>query len=71
MKRLLLWIVGLGGFLGALWLGWAFRAGNGVPIDLDLIWIRIPNLELWWLLLLAIGLGAGFVTLLLALKVGE
>ncbi|MEE8164617.1 MAG: LapA family protein, partial [Myxococcota bacterium] len=48
----------LAAFFGALWMGWTFRARNSLEFDLDLIWFRIPNVEIWWLLLLAIGGGA-------------
>ena len=58
MKRVLVWIVGLAAFVGALWGGWTFRASNSLSIDLDLIWIRIPNVELWWVLLIAMAFGA-------------
>ena len=58
MKRVLVWIVGLAAFVGALWSGWTFRASNSLSIDLDLIWIRIPNVELWWVLLIAMAFGA-------------
>ena len=60
MKRLLLWTVGLGLFVGTLWMGWSFRAGNASPIDLDLLWIRVPNVELWRVILVSIGMGAVF-----------
>ena len=58
MKRLFLWIVVVGFFVGALWVGWSFRSGNVTPIDLDLIWIRIANVEVWWVILVAIAAGA-------------
>jgi hypothetical protein len=58
VKRVLVWIVGLAAFVGALWGGWTFRASNSLSIDLDLIWIRIPNVELWWVLLIAMAFGA-------------
>jgi len=58
MKRVLIWIVGLVAFVGALWGGWTFRASNSRSIDIDLIWIRIPNVELWWVLLIAMAFGA-------------
>jgi len=58
MKRVLIWIVGLVVFVGALWGGWTFRASNSRSIDIDLIWIRIPNVELWWVLLIAMAFGA-------------
>jgi len=59
MKRVVVWIVGLAAFVGALWTGWTFRASNSLNIDLDLIWIRIPNVELWWVLLIAMAFGSG------------
>lgn len=65
MKRLLLWILGVGLFVGTLWMGWSFRAGNAEPVDLDLIWIRISEIELWWAILVSIGIGAIFSGLLM------
>ena len=64
MKRLFLWIVVIGFFVGALWIGWSFRSGNVTPIDLDLIWIRIAHVELWWVILVAIAVGAVLATCL-------
>ena len=64
MKRALQWILGPLLFVGALWTGWTFRSSNSQSIDLDLIWIRIPNVELWWVLLLAIALGAGLTVMI-------
>jgi hypothetical protein len=58
VKRVVVWIVGLAAFVGALWTGWTFRASNSLNIDLDLIWIRIPNIELWWVLLIAMAFGS-------------
>ncbi len=58
MKRVLLWLSVLAAFFGALWMGWTFRARNSLEFDLDLIWFRIPNVEIWWVLMLAIGGGA-------------
>lgn len=43
--------------LGLIWVGWSFRSGNAEAIDLDLVWVRLPNVELWWALLAAAGLG--------------
>ena len=56
--------LGVAAFVGALWGGWTLRANNSLNIDLDLIWIRIPNVELWWVLLVAMGVGA-IITLVL------
>ncbi len=64
MKRLVLWLSGLVAFFGALWIGWTFRARNSLEFDLDLIWLRLPNLEIWWGLMLAIGGGALIATLI-------
>ncbi|HIF93224.1 MAG: LapA family protein [Myxococcales bacterium] len=62
MKRLLFWLVLVGLFIAALWAGWTFRASNSVPVDLELIWIRIPNVELWWVVLGSMAIGAGLAT---------
>ena len=58
MKRMLLWGSGVAFFVAILWLGWSFRAENATPIDLDLIWIRFPNVELWRVILVSTGIGA-------------
>jgi uncharacterized membrane protein YciS (DUF1049 family) len=58
VKRLFLWTLGLLLFVGTLWMGWSFRAGNATAVELDLIWIRLPSVELWRLFLVAIGLGS-------------
>ena len=63
MKRLLLLLVAFGLFVGALWLGWTFRAANASAVDLDLVWVRVPSDELWWLLVLGICFGALLATL--------
>ena len=64
MKRALILILGIAAFAGSLWAGWAFRANNSTNIDLDLIWIRIPNMELWWVLLIVMALGAALSMLI-------
>jgi uncharacterized membrane protein YciS (DUF1049 family) len=51
-------MLGVALFVGTLWTGWSFRARNAEPIDLDLIWIRISDIELWWVILVSIGIGA-------------
>ena len=57
MKRVVLWLSGLAAFIGTLWMGWTFRARNSLEFDLDLIWFRLPNAEIWWVLMLAIATG--------------
>jgi len=52
------WIVGVGSFVSVLWIGWALRAGNDTPINLDLIWIQIHEVETWRAILVSLGLGA-------------
>lgn len=53
--RTVLW---LGSALGLLWIGWSFRSGNAGVIDLDLVWFRIPRVEVWWALVAAVFAGA-------------
>ncbi len=43
--------------LGLLWVGWSFRSGNAGPVDVDLVWARLPGVALWWALSAAAGLG--------------
>jgi uncharacterized membrane protein YciS (DUF1049 family) len=45
--------------LGLLWIGWSFRSGNAGAIDLDLVWVRLPSVEVWWALSVATGVGMG------------
>ncbi len=51
--------------LALLWVGWSFRSGNAEAIDVDLVWVRLPNVAVWWALSVAIGagfaIGAAFV----------
>lgn len=63
MKRFILFVIVIGFFASALWLGGAFRVANAMPVDLDLIWLRIPNLELWLLLVAAFSAGAMTATM--------
>ena len=58
MKKILLGISGLAIFIALLWFGWSFRAENATLIDLDLVWLRFSNVELWRVVLVAIGAGA-------------
>ncbi len=44
--------------LGVLWVGWSFRSGNAGTVDVDLVWARLPGIELWWALSAAAVLGA-------------
>lgn len=44
--------------LGLLWVGWSFRSGNAGTVDVDLVWARLPGVELWWALSAAVVLGA-------------
>jgi uncharacterized membrane protein YciS (DUF1049 family) len=50
--------------VGALWLGWAFRAGNSAIIDLDLIWMQVAGVELWRVILVALALGGAIAAVL-------
>ncbi len=63
MKRLLMWILIVGLLVGALVLGWSFPTGNSSPVDVDLIWIRVSDVALWWVILVSAGVGA-FASLL-------
>jgi uncharacterized membrane protein YciS (DUF1049 family) len=65
VKRLLLLVSAIGLFVAMLSLGWSFRSGNASVIELDLIWVRLPNVELWWVILVAIGIGAAGSTLIM------
>jgi uncharacterized membrane protein YciS (DUF1049 family) len=51
-------VIGVGLFVAALWIGWSFRAGNASPIALDLIWFRVPEVEIWRAVLVSLGCGA-------------
>lgn len=61
--RFLVLLVGFALFVGALMLGWTFRANNEGTVDLDLVWIQFAQIQLWALLLSAVGLGATLATL--------
>lgn len=60
-------LLAMGLFVGALTLGWNFRALNEALIDIDLIWIQLVGIELWRVLLAALALGAGLILLPLML----
>lgn len=60
MKRILFWVVGIGLFVGLLVMGWSFRANNATPVELDLIWIRVPGVELWRIILASVAIGGVF-----------
>ena len=57
MRRLFLLILVVGMIASALWLGRAFPAANATPIDLDLLWVQFPNVEIWWMLIMSAGFG--------------
>ncbi len=44
--------------VGLLWVGWSFRSSNAGLIDLDLVWLSLPGVEVWWALLVSLSLGA-------------
>ncbi len=52
------WLVLIGLFVGTLCMGWTFRANNSVPVDIELIWIQVPRIELWSVILIAMAAGA-------------
>ncbi len=58
MKRIVLVLLTLGLFVAMLTTGWKLATGNSGLIDLDLIWIQIPELELWRVILISMALGA-------------
>jgi len=58
LKRSVAWLSGVALFVAALWIGWSFRAGNASSVDLDLIWLRLEGVALWWVILMAGGAGA-------------
>jgi uncharacterized membrane protein YciS (DUF1049 family) len=66
VKKVLLLIVLVGLIVGAAVLGRAFPAANASPIDLDLLWLRIPNLQVWSLVLVSIGFGGFLASLILS-----
>ncbi len=43
--------------LGLLFTGFSFRSGNAGAIDLDLVFARFPNVEVWWALSLSLAAG--------------
>ncbi|MEZ4279372.1 MAG: LapA family protein [Myxococcota bacterium] len=53
--------------LGLLWVGWSFRAGNAGTVDVDLVWARLPGVELWWALSAAVVFGAAASALFVGL----
>ena len=44
---------------GLFWLAWAFRSGNAGLIDVDLLWLRVANVEVWSALAAALAAGLG------------
>ena len=44
--------------------GYRLTSANAIPVDIDLIWLRFPNLPLWLALSASFALGAGVIGLL-------
>ena len=63
MKKVLLSLLGVALFVGALVLGWNFGAANATTIDIDLLWLTVAQVTVWQMALACIGLGAGAVGL--------
>lgn len=63
MKRFLLWVLIIGLVVGALVFGKLFPDANSTPVDIDLLWFRVPNVEAWLLLLGSMLLGGLLATL--------
>lgn len=57
MKRLLVVVLVVGLVVGALFLGKMFPDANATAVDLDLLWVRIPNVPLWILVIGAMTVG--------------
>jgi len=63
VKRFLLWVLVIGLVVGALAFGKLFPDANSTPVDIDLLWVRVPNVEAWLLLLGSMLFGALLATL--------
>ncbi len=63
MKRFLLWVLVVGLVVGALVFGKLFPDANSTPVDIDLLWIRVPNVEAWLLLVGSMLFGGLLATL--------
>lgn len=64
MKRLLLMLLGVALFVGALVVGWNFGAANATTVDIDLLWLTVAQVTVWQFALAAFGLGAALVGIL-------
>jgi uncharacterized membrane protein YciS (DUF1049 family) len=63
VKRYLLWVLVVGLVVGALVFGKLFPDANSTPVDIDLLWIRVPNVEAWLLLVGSMLIGGVLATL--------
>ena len=63
MKRFLLWVLVVGLVVGALVFGKLFPDANSTPVDIDLLWVRVPNVEAWLLLMGSMLFGGLLATL--------
>lgn len=43
--------------------GWMFRDRNSNSIDLELIWFQVSDIEIWWVILVAMALGGGLAVM--------
>jgi hypothetical protein len=59
--RLLISLLGLFSFVGALVLGWKFASANADKIQIDLVWTQVPSIAVWQLALLSFGAGMAAV----------
>ena len=50
-------------FVVLLWLGFRFVSGNGATVDVDVVFVRIPAVPLWQVLVASGALGAGLASL--------
>jgi uncharacterized membrane protein YciS (DUF1049 family) len=63
VKRSLVWLGVAGLFVGMLSVGWMFRDRNSNSIDLELIWFQVSDIEIWWVILVAMALGGGLAAM--------
>lgn len=63
MKRVLVVVLAVVLFIGALVVGWNFMLANAIKIEIDLLWMTIAEVSVWQVALAAFGFGAGLVFL--------